>query len=78
MGVSVGVSVGMDVSVGMGVNVSVSVGMGVKVSVGITFVDVAAGTNKEGAGCPPPLLKLHARVVNIHGMRRYKILFFMV
>lgn len=76
-GVRVEVSVGVDVSVGRGVGVSVSVGMGVKVSVRVMLVDVVAGAGEGEAGCPP-LLKVQANVVNIQGMRRYEILFFMI
>ncbi len=76
-GVCVGVSVGVDVSVGRGVRVSVSVGTEVEVSVETMLVNVAADCGKGEAGIPTSL-KLHARVANIQGMRKCKLLFFIV
>jgi hypothetical protein len=78
MGTDVGASVGVlgaAVSVDRGVKVNVKVGTGVKVSEERTLVDVFVGTGEEDA-VGLPLLRLHARVVVIRRMSKYRFLIF--
>jgi hypothetical protein len=80
MGTEVSVSVGalgvdVVVSIGRGVKVKVKAGIDVKVSDRGTLVDVSTTMGEEEA-VGLSLLRLHARVVVIKRMSKYKFLIF--